>query len=395
VPNNKKQHFVPQFYLRNFASDLDRKQLHLVNISRRISVFGAQLRGQSYRDYFYDREGRIESFLTMLESDAAAIVRRLVGGHGYHESLDTLTAISRFLVVQLRRTTSAVQQADDMVDGFVKILFQHQFTEEQLAGVRIRLTQGAALNTVLAFLTAPLLLDMRVAILSTDGALRLFASDNPAIFVNPFLATKRGELGTGLAHAGLLVFLPISPGVAVILYDQNIYSIEKDGLNRVRRHRRADIEMLNELQYLSAFENIYFSDRDDAELILEGLARTQKRREKPKVAVREFVETDVPGKFVRAGESEAATPKRKSIVLSSHRGLDADVRLSFIKFRPKPRYQDDGSAAGPVRDRAWIRLVDDFNEALKSDQVRLSQLAGFATRHFLWPDVLPWKARLL
>lgn len=71
MPDNKDQHFNPQFYLRNFSADENGRSIHLYNIARAKCIFGASIAGQCSRPYFYGKDGRVESGLAMLE-DAAA-----------------------------------------------------------------------------------------------------------------------------------------------------------------------------------------------------------------------------------------------------------------------------------------------------------------------------------
>jgi hypothetical protein len=86
MPANKRQHFVPQFYLRNFSSDASRKTIHIFNISREISIFGANLRSQCYKDYFYGRLADFEKGLGLLESATSAILRNIVEADAVSEN---------------------------------------------------------------------------------------------------------------------------------------------------------------------------------------------------------------------------------------------------------------------------------------------------------------------
>lgn len=52
MPKHAEQHFVPQFYLRNFSED--KKRLHLANIARAKAILNASLRKQCARTKFYD-----------------------------------------------------------------------------------------------------------------------------------------------------------------------------------------------------------------------------------------------------------------------------------------------------------------------------------------------------
>jgi hypothetical protein len=61
MAGNKNQHFVPKFYLRHFSAD--KKSIHLLNLKSEKPIFGAPLKNQCSRDYFYGEDGRHEKAL--------------------------------------------------------------------------------------------------------------------------------------------------------------------------------------------------------------------------------------------------------------------------------------------------------------------------------------------
>jgi hypothetical protein len=75
MPDNKKHHFVPRFYLRRFSAD--GKSITLYNIARRRRILRANLTNQCYRDYFYSRRLEIERAIAGIEAEAASIFRRI------------------------------------------------------------------------------------------------------------------------------------------------------------------------------------------------------------------------------------------------------------------------------------------------------------------------------
>ena len=54
----KRQHYVPRFILRNFASD-ERKRTICVQTPEQ-TILNASLRDQCYSDYFYGADGAVE-----------------------------------------------------------------------------------------------------------------------------------------------------------------------------------------------------------------------------------------------------------------------------------------------------------------------------------------------
>ncbi len=57
MPHNKDQHYVPQFYLRNFGVG---DSIALFNLKRRVHVDCASIPGQCQRAYLYGKDGPVE-----------------------------------------------------------------------------------------------------------------------------------------------------------------------------------------------------------------------------------------------------------------------------------------------------------------------------------------------
>ena len=78
APKKKRQHYVPQFVLRNFSPDgksvstfvLETGELHP----------NASVRGQCAKDHFYGREPHMENAFAESEKNVAAILRPAASG---------------------------------------------------------------------------------------------------------------------------------------------------------------------------------------------------------------------------------------------------------------------------------------------------------------------------
>jgi hypothetical protein len=109
----KKQHYVPQFYLRGFTTR--GRQLQVFDKPLRRS-FSASVMDVASQAYFYDLDGQIdgaqkksqvvEDFLGVVESDAAVHIATLLKGLDRGEPLDpsVKAGIAMWLAVQFFRT---------------------------------------------------------------------------------------------------------------------------------------------------------------------------------------------------------------------------------------------------------------------------------------------------
>ena len=74
----KQQHYVPQFYLRNFAIGAKGKALGMFNIKSDRFIPCASLRDQASKDYFYGKDGRIEQVFPKLEGLVATTISEIL-----------------------------------------------------------------------------------------------------------------------------------------------------------------------------------------------------------------------------------------------------------------------------------------------------------------------------
>ena len=75
MPQNKKQHYVPQFYLRRYSKD--GKSINIWNISNEKKIESANLKNQCYRNYFYGKDKAFEESLSYIEGQAARILHTI------------------------------------------------------------------------------------------------------------------------------------------------------------------------------------------------------------------------------------------------------------------------------------------------------------------------------
>ena len=262
MPKNKRQHFVPKFYLRRFSKD--GKSINIWNISRKVKVCNANLKNQCYRNYFYGKNSVIENALSTIEGDAAQVVRSIAEssvppspGSGDHQVLIL------YILMQHGRTLHMADELEEMTDNLAKHLVKYSSAPEglDLNNVRIGLEEPGL--TALSLVTScyPLLFDLAYKILVNRTDTEFVTSDNPVIFYNHLMFFRRDESNTGIASKGLEIYLPIDSHHMILLYDDAIYRVGNDKNKTVNINRNRDIEQLNMLQICSASENIYFRDK--------------------------------------------------------------------------------------------------------------------------------------
>jgi Protein of unknown function (DUF4238) len=124
--DNKKHHFVPQFYLRNFSED--EKSIGIYNIASQRTITRANLGNQCYRDYFYGKTPEIEHALGDMEGSAAQVIKICLEAEAVPRPLSAEHIIlSHFIVLQDARTGHEAEAAAEATDKFFKAVCREQF----------------------------------------------------------------------------------------------------------------------------------------------------------------------------------------------------------------------------------------------------------------------------
>ena len=393
MTDKKSQHYVPQFYLKNFSDSPTRRTINLFNFPRQKLILGASLRQQCCEDYFYDRSNQVEDHLGAFEGLTSSLFRSIIETQSLPSSRTKLDLLYLYLVLQHQRTQTAVRTAEDILDE------ARQLTLDRWGRLPIgsfEKRQTSLRNVSNSFFLSPSIYDLKGALISNLTTTDLITSDNPLVLANPFYRTQRlPGPGTGLASAGLLLLLPISPRLGILMYDGNVYHVLKDGPSIVNCRRSQDMDSLNDLQTLNAQSNLYFFNSANGPAVVEDAKRSIERRVAKRASVAEFVESNTPGKYVREESADARQTPTKTLIGFTFDPLNRDVRLSFLRRRVRPKFDFDGSAVGAVRDLSWLRIVNSFSKAVRRKQLEFDQLREFAVAHPEWEKVGNWKARLL
>lgn len=129
MPNKKKQHYVPRFYLKFFADDFDAKDprtFSVYNILRKRIIPESSIADQCAKDRFYGPSDNIESAMSTLESAWSSLFRKL---HDkpvppQPKSQDHLLLLL-FVSIQMLRTNRRALDTNESVHMMIKTLMAH------------------------------------------------------------------------------------------------------------------------------------------------------------------------------------------------------------------------------------------------------------------------------
>lgn len=235
MPDSKKQHYVPQFYLRGFVDpDTPSEQEPYVWV---FSKDGKTKQRRAPKNvlwetdlYTFDVEGtkhyELEKTLSRIESDFAEVVRKKIKRH-LPLTFQEHYALCCFVATMLQRTVRQKDNQESFYDALVAQVERLEVHSGSDKSTSAKLREGKKyvhkLGIVGMLSDIPELLSrMSLAFLCTDGTRsRFITSDDPVTLFNPDLQWQR-FYGPGLAQSGVELTMPVSPEVAICMTWSNL-----------------------------------------------------------------------------------------------------------------------------------------------------------------------------
>jgi Protein of unknown function (DUF4238) len=285
VAEKTKQHFVPQFYMRNFSLDVERKTIALYVIDADKHVPTAAIKDQAYKNNMYGRTG-VEDRLSRLEGKVSPLIQAAIHkdvlpklGSDDHHSLLT------FVLFQHARTPQQAAGMNELQGKLVRAIAR-DFTDlkDEADGITVNDRDAPVMALRMVSELLNFATDLRWRLVENKTPRLFITSDNPAVYYNQFLE-KRKPLGsnTGLQSRGLQIFLPLGPRHLLMLYDGDVYRVggRKHLEVHVKITQESSVEALNAVQAANAAEVLYFSEDTSETHVREaiGKARAHRRAE--------------------------------------------------------------------------------------------------------------------
>ncbi len=267
---SKNQHYVPKFYLRHFSVNANEKEIRLFNLRSEKFVPTASLKHQASSNFYYGKDGRIESQLSKLEGLQAQAVRELITTLDRPKYFSPRHAeLLNFAISTDLRNPVRKQIYEQMTDGMLKKLLSidPRIKDEPGFAKAIEMVEIVPNDSAIHSLThiqsvVEITLDLHIKLLLNKTNVPFITSDNPVIRYNQFLETKTtSNSTTGYGLQGLQMFVPVNENIILHFYDEQIYYVGDRRKRNVLVDKASDVDQLNLLQAVNCFSNIYGGDR--------------------------------------------------------------------------------------------------------------------------------------
>ncbi|MFX3643514.1 MAG: DUF4238 domain-containing protein [Candidatus Pristimantibacillus sp.] len=284
MAEKNRQHYVPKFYLRNFSES--RKSIASFNLSRGLFVGEASIKNMCQRNNFYGADNQIENFLgEKIETPAALIIQYILKTNTLPDGLEDYLNLILFVLISEARHLKTADSLNHTVDSVLKssIELNPQFKDVDLDKYQITINEPANLAIQQAIESLELVLDLETLLIieRTGGTRQFITSDHPVVRYNSFYLKKKYYGGFGNISRGAQFFIPLSPHVCLLLYDQDIYHIPHQENNILWLRKAKEVDQLNQLFFLNAHNNVFCAHKTKEDYINE---LHRKCRNEPKIA---------------------------------------------------------------------------------------------------------------
>lgn len=377
MPDNKKHHYVPVFYLKLFSPD--EKNINLFNIKSEKSIFRVPLRYQCYRDYFYGKSGDAEKALGRIESIAAVSINRMIDTSTIPKPSNyDFGNILIFLLLQSLRTAYQSDAINEMSDRLIKYVLGPQIESKipdvDLSEIRIGIKDASNLGVHTALASYTMLIDLVWVIARTEVDGEFITSDTPSIFLNPFLGESNGMSNAGITSKGLVIICPLTPHLSLILFDRDVYRLNGvASTDQMVIASRDDVDQLNVLQTANSYENFYYCSEDFDAFSIFKRANRFRRTEKNKQRIFPRSKTDV---------------ERGELIVTSQVGVNYPLNLSFLVIKKEAKrwlkeYQNQKFRPSIVERNPHLSAIHREYRELEKTGIQLPPILDFIKERFI------------
>jgi hypothetical protein len=293
MPERVNQHFVPQFYFKNFSGGDPKIHLLLKRTDR--IIFNAPIKGQCAENRLYG-DSEVEGFLSEFEGRYSHAIKDAI--HAAWNPSDPrldyecLHDLTQGALVQRLRTMREVEKFASMSESFALEGFKEHLKtapnverrDEMIAAIekgKFRVTfsptQIVSELLLMALDAVTLIMDLGIRLLRNHTELPFIFGDAPVVFYNSYYRNVASRGVLGLQSPGLQIILPLDSRTLLLLMDDSVYSGSYKAHTTVDVTERCDVSQLNAMQLYYSLNTVYFGDEKDAPYV-EDLWQAHKPR---------------------------------------------------------------------------------------------------------------------
>jgi hypothetical protein len=339
LANNENQHYIPQFYLKQFSNNQDRLTVGVFNRKNDVFFAKAPIKGQASKKHFYGKDLIIENFFGKHEGQWARVIANITNEWNVlNRNSVEYSSLLTFLGTIAMRTPTAIN------------LIQEQFElADKIISNKHPLTEPLSLNNLEAIresfkMIIPVvkcLSDLDYKIIKNESAIPFITSDHPLVRYNKLYVSKKMKFSkTGFSTIGLIIFFPLSSNTMLILYDGGAYNIGPKRKSIFKITNKEEAKLLNTFQFINQKGQVYFDNRINETQI--------------KALNNEYLNYDIANKPDIKGIEEKTTNQSKSTLLVfSSTEIKINFSFEWLKITEQARKLNLIDGKGYIRKNAY------------------------------------------
>ena len=242
---NKKQHYVPQFYLKNFSDQSQKAVGHFV-VDRKKFIEHSPICNIACENFLYGQDLNRENFLARQEAKWAIAIRYIIEKQGIENGIYRLD-LCLFIAAQICRTIKMRDEQNEMY---------RQIKEIDESFVPKNFDPFYFVSDIVPKITF-FISDFEYLVIVNKTDSPFITSDNPVIMYNSMLAKNKIRCSYGIGTQGIQIFVPLSSCICVCLYDKTVYRSVTDN-HRIAIEDAGTVFEINKLICNNSYNNLFF-----------------------------------------------------------------------------------------------------------------------------------------
>lgn len=374
MPEYKKQHYVPKFYLRQFSNDGE--MVYVYNLYHRKS-FRNNIKDICQESYFYCKTPEIETIIKKIE-DKQAVIFAKIKEKSNLTFLDTEERFYLYLFVLMQNTRT--KEAKDFVSRYINTIFDEHFKPlmkkskdliekgvktELIDSLKIVYERPHLMAMAPAMMGVELVADLLPVLILNQTDNKFITSDAPVCLYNYLKFKNHGMLG--FQSPGLQIFVPLNEKMLLLLIDSESYSLLLDEDSIIYVEETSDIDAINKLQIFNCFESLIHSEEEQDDYLKQLHTETENHLNKCKI------------KSILVSKKLLQDGTQSEITNTYRTKMDYLLKLSFLKLNHNKnrilkgqirRAEKLGKPIKLCRDSKICRIVEErfdktFKEAMR------------------------------
>lgn len=282
MPERKNQHYVPQHYLKGWATD---NVVDILPLSE-AEIFPNSIRKVCSRDYFYGNPPSVETEFGKLEGHHHEAIKKLRNGTDITElSGQDIKLLLSFITTQRSRTQAEredIRSGEEFMRDAVRDDMEHDRYDDRITWTsdlteeekEETIVDASLLSTHHYIITLGIfgyfgIQDLEGVMLCNVTDQEFIISDTPIVLDNPRYKPRYGTVPAGLGNRGLQIYCPIDQNRILLLYDPAVYRFKSNSRKQVLVKDPDVIDQVNLTQFHNA-ENAVISGSSTEDYI-QGL----------------------------------------------------------------------------------------------------------------------------